>query len=112
LVCYRWVTISGLADVDSRFYFVRYNAALCYLNLGQVERSLDMLRQLLDHHPSQAGRIAEALASSTPKTQQRMANAPGFAEGIIQRCPELFEEPDETPEPQDLKAESLEDEAC
>jgi len=112
LVCYRWVTISGLADVDSRFYFVRYNAALCYLNLGQVERSLDMLRQLLDSHPSQAPRIAEALASSTPKTQQLMASAPGFAEGIIQRCPELFEEPDKTLGPDNVTAESLEDEAC
>lgn len=109
LVCFRWVTISGLADVDPRFYFVRYNAAVCYLNMGHVDRSLDMLRELLDRHPGQASRIADALAASSPKMQERMATAPGFAEGIIQRCPELFDERGETPDPD---AESLEDEAC
>ena len=80
--------------------------------MGQVDRSIDMLRQLLDHHPGQASKIADALSSSTPKTQERMANTPGFAEGIIQRCPELFEDQGETLETQDIVAESVEDEAC
>lgn len=92
LACFRWVTMSSLADVEPRFYFVRYNAAICYLNLGQVERSLAQLRDLLTYHPDQAESIAEAMGNSSPQLQELMATAPGFAEGLLETCPELFAE--------------------
>lgn len=92
LACFRWVTMSSLADVEPRFYFVRYNAAICYLRLGKVERALDTLRELLDHHPDQARTVAETMGSSSPKLQELIATAPGFAAGLLERCPELFED--------------------
>ena len=112
LVCFRWVTMSGLADIDARFYFARYNAAICYLNLGRVERSLVTLRELLDHHPGEASKIAEALSTSSPKLQERMATAPGFAEGVIERCPELFQDQATDSETPYQSADSAEEEPC
>lgn len=92
LACFRWVTMVGLADVEPRFYFARYNAAICYLHLGDVERSLGTLRQLLDHHPEQVATVAQAMGNSSLQLQELMASAPGFAEGLLERCPELFED--------------------
>jgi|FLOH01.1.fsa_nt_gi tetratricopeptide (TPR) repeat protein len=95
LVCFRWVTISGLADVNPRFFLARYNAAICHLRLGSANRSVDVLRDLLDRHPNEAARIADALAESSPKLQSIMASLDGFAENLIQTCPELFALPSE-----------------
>lgn len=111
LICFRWLTISGLSDVDPRFYFARYNAAICYLQLGKVSRALDSLRLLLDYHPSQASKIADTLAASSPKLQELMASAPGFAEGIIGRCPELFADQGTSPADTHTVTEPVEDKA-
>ncbi|MDG1500718.1 MAG: zf-HC2 domain-containing protein [Planctomycetota bacterium] len=90
LVCFRWVSISGLADVNPRFFMARYNAAICHLRLGAGGRSVQAFRALIDSQPSQAARIAETLADSSPKLQEKMASLPGFAESLLLTCPELF----------------------
>ena len=90
LVCFRWVSISGLADANPRFFMARYNAAICHLRLGASDRSVQAFRALLDSQPSQAPRIAETLGDSSPKLQEKMATLPGFAESLLKSCPELF----------------------
>jgi tetratricopeptide (TPR) repeat protein len=90
LVCFRWVTISGLADANPRFFLARYNAAICYLHLNSADRSVQVFRDLLDRHPDQAERVADALVESSPMLQEKMASLEGFAENLIQTCPELF----------------------
>jgi tetratricopeptide (TPR) repeat protein len=90
VACFRWVVMSSLADVEPRFYFVRYNAAICYLQMGRVERSIASLRELLTYHPDQAAFVAETMGNSSPQLQELMATTPGFAEGLMEACPELF----------------------
>ena len=90
VACFRWVVMSSLADVEPRFYFVRYNAAICYLQMGRVERSIASLRELLTYHPDQAAFVAETMGHSSPQLQELIATTPGFAEGLMEACPELF----------------------
>ena len=106
LVCFRWVTMSGLADIEPRFFLAHYNSAVCYVELGSAERALATLRRLLDSFPNKADQVAEALSQSTPKLQAKMAALPGFAEGLIETCPELFSGIETT------ETDSLEDEEC
>jgi len=90
LVCFRWVTMSGLAELEPRFALAHHNRAICQVWLGHADRALASLRQLLDEFPELTERVAEMLAGSTPKLQARMTALPGFAEGLIETCPELF----------------------
>lgn len=106
LVCFRWVTMSGLPRLESRFALAHYNRAICNVWLGRPAQALADLRRLLDEFPSWTGRVAEALATSSPKLQARIASLPGLAEGLIDTCPELFSGLDVP------KTNSLEDEGC
>lgn len=89
IACYHWVTMSGLADADERFYFVRFNIGLSYADLGQRERALRAFRALLDRHPRRLGEIVQLFSESSP-THAAIARQPGFAQALFERCPELF----------------------
>jgi tetratricopeptide (TPR) repeat protein len=85
----RWGLQSGLVEQDSRFFFFRFNAALCFAHLRQPERSIGALRDALDHHPERAPELARALAGS-PVLRACIDSQAGFPEALLQRCPELF----------------------
>jgi len=93
LACFRWVTISGLADRDERFFFVRFNQALEYALLGRSQPALDCLRKLLDRHPGRAHEVAELILKSKC-LQAAMEAMPGFGQALLDTCPELFQVPD------------------
>jgi tetratricopeptide (TPR) repeat protein len=92
LACFRWVTMSGLADRDERFFFVRFNQALEYALLGRAERSLAAFRALLDKNPGRAGEVAELILKSK-NLQEAMDALPGYGEALLASCPELFQAP-------------------
>jgi tetratricopeptide (TPR) repeat protein len=89
LACFRWVTISGLAERDPRFFFARFNIGLEYALLGDDERSLGAFRTLLDLHPDRAPEVASLFLGS--KNLRRAIDArPPFAQALLTACPELF----------------------
>jgi tetratricopeptide (TPR) repeat protein len=93
LACFRWVTISGLADSDERFFFARFNIGLEHALLGDQERALAAFRLLLDHHRERISEVALAFARSQ-RLHATLESQPGFAEALLQRCPELFQAPE------------------
>ena len=93
LACFRWVTISGLADRDERFFFVRFNLALEYALLGRAERATAALRTLLDKQPARAREVADMILKAK-NFQDALEKLPGFGESLLQTCPELFQIPD------------------
>lgn len=92
IACNRWVVMSGLADLDPRFFFARFNIGIHYAALGMVERSLSAFRALLDCHPERAGETAGFFLASA-RTRALIDRRPGFAEALLLRCPELFTPP-------------------
>jgi hypothetical protein len=91
-VCWRWVTVSGLADLDDRFFVARFNLGMVYALDRNPRRSLDYFRELLDHHPARAGEVAQLFARSSHLRAAIDAQA-GFAEALLETCPELFVSP-------------------
>lgn len=91
LVYWRWVTCSGLADLDARFWFVRFNIALAHALAGRTDRSLETFRLLLDRHPDRAGDVARAIAQGH-ELREAAERDPRLAEGLVRSCPELFQE--------------------
>lgn len=89
LACWRWITISGLADRDDRFFVARFNIGMVYALERNSRRSLDYFRQLLDRHPNRVAEVAELFARS-PKLREAIDEQPGFAEALVRTCPELF----------------------
>ncbi|MEZ5979466.1 MAG: tetratricopeptide repeat protein [Planctomycetota bacterium] len=94
---FRWVGISGLADDLPQFFFSRFNAGLCYSHLERPERALDSFRTLLDRHPDRITEIAGFFANS-PGLRLCVESQPGFADALVERCPELFRAPSEAPD--------------
>jgi tetratricopeptide (TPR) repeat protein len=90
LTCFRWVTISGLADRDPRFFYVRFNIGLEYALLGDHERALSAFRRLLDREVGRIGEIVTLFARSR-NLQKTIEDHPGFAEALVTHCPELFD---------------------
>lgn len=90
LACFRWVTISGLADRDPRFFYVRFNIGLEYALLGERERALASFRRLLDREPARLGEIVSLFARAK-SLQRTIEDQPGFAEALVAKCPELFD---------------------
>ena len=87
---FRWIGISGLADLDSRFFFVRFNIGLCYAHLRRPERAIEAFRGMLDRYPERVGDLVGFFARS--KELQRVIDSqPGFTEALVTRCPELFQ---------------------
>lgn len=89
LVCWRWVTMSGLADSDERFFVARFNLGMVYALMRNQTRSLVYFRELLDRHPSKVGEIAGLFARS-PRLREAIDGQRGFAEALVRTCPELF----------------------
>lgn len=89
VACFRWVTISGLADADDRFFGARFNLGKAYAMLGDSERALQAFETLLERHP---GRVAEVarLFGNAPLLRSAIDSIPGFPEALLQRCPALF----------------------
>jgi tetratricopeptide (TPR) repeat protein len=92
ITCWRWVTTTGLADTDPRFWMVRLNIALAYAYAGDRQRSLYYFRQLLDRHPDRATDVARVVAE-TDQLRAAFDLQPGFLEAFFERCPELFGQP-------------------
>ncbi len=89
IACWRWVTISGLADLDSGFFVARFNLGMVYALQGNPSRSLAYFRELLDRHPDRAAEVADLFMRS-PKLRSAIDSHAGFAEALLKTCPELF----------------------
>ena len=89
LVWYRWIGISGLADLDPRFFVAKFSAGVCYVHLGRRRQALDTFRAMLDRHPERADELADFFARS-PVMQREIDAQPGFPEELLATCPELF----------------------
>lgn len=98
IACNRWITMSGLADRDERFFYARFNLGVYYADLRQPQRSLRAFRQLLDEHPGRVTEIAELFLRS-PSTRAVIDRQAGFAEALVRTCPELFAPPSEGAHP-------------
>jgi tetratricopeptide (TPR) repeat protein len=92
IACWRWVTMSGLADLDPRFFVARFNLGMVYALTGNRGRSLAYFRELLDRHPDRIGEIAGLFARS-PKLREAIDGVEGFGEELVRTCPELFATP-------------------
>lgn len=92
IACFRWVTISGLADRDDRFWFARFNLGQVYARKHVPDRALAYFRELLDKHPARLPEVGEAFARS-PKLRETIDAQAGFADALLRTCPELFEYP-------------------
>lgn len=89
IACWRWLTISGLADLDDRFFVARFNLGMVYALTGNRSRSLGYFRELLDRHPQRTGEVASLFARS-PKLREAIDTQAGFPEALLQTCPEIF----------------------
>ncbi len=87
--CFRWVTMSGLADADDRFFGARFNLGKAYAMLGQKERSLRTFEFLLARHPQRAAEVSR-LFRSAPQLRAAIESIPGFPDELLQRCAALF----------------------
>ena len=90
IACFRWITISGLADMDDQFFVVRFNLGGVYARMGDRARALDQFRILLDRHPDRTEEIARLFARSTACLLPAIERQEGFAQELYERCPELF----------------------
>jgi len=89
IACWRWVTMSGLADRDERFFVARFNLGMVYGLARNQRRSLAYFRELLDRHPGRAGEVAGLFARS-PRLREAIDAQRGFGEALVRTCPELF----------------------
>lgn len=89
IACFRWVTISGLADDDDRFFGARFNLGKAYAMVGDQERSLQAFETLLERHPDRVGEVAR-LFGNAPLLRTAIDEVDGFPEALLQRCPALF----------------------
>jgi tetratricopeptide (TPR) repeat protein len=102
IALWRWVTISGLADADDRFFVARFNLGMVHALRRNQRRSLEYFRQLLDRHPGRAGEVADLFRRSSG-LRESIDSQPGFVEALFRTCPELFAEPT-TPSEQETDA--------
>ena len=89
IALWRWVTTSGLADSDDRFFVARFNLGMVYALMGNQRRSLDYFRELIDRHPNRVGEVA-ALFRRSSGLRESIDSQAGFAEALLRTCPELF----------------------
>jgi len=90
---WRWMTISGLADADPRFEGARLNLGVVYATTGNLGRSVDYFRALLDqhmqHHDGDATGVARLFAAHRD-LRGLIDSRPGLTDLLVARCPELF----------------------
>ena len=89
IVCFRWVTMSGLADADDRFFGARFNLGKAYSMLGDTRRALDAFETLLERHPARVDAVRKLFLNS-PLLREAIDGVSGFAEALLERCPALF----------------------
>jgi hypothetical protein len=100
LACFRWVSLSGLADRDDRFFGARFNLFKCHAMLAQEaatpalrerqrERALAAFAALHERHPAQLDTVRRLLLDS-PLLRQAIDSVPGFPEALLERFPDLF----------------------
>jgi tetratricopeptide (TPR) repeat protein len=89
IACWRWVTMSGLAEGDERFFVARFNLGMVYALMRNQGRALTYFRELLDRHPGRVGEVA-ALFSRSPRLREAIDAQAGFGEALVRTCPELF----------------------
>lgn len=90
---WRWLTISGLADAEPRFEGVRLNLGVVYATVGDLDRSVDYFRALLDQHMRHnLGDVAGVarLFAGHRDLRELIESRPGLTERLVARCPELF----------------------
>ena len=85
----RWVTMSGLADAEERFFVVRFNLGTYYARLRQPARAIEAFQTLIQRHPDRSGEIAGFFARSD-ELRACIDSQPGFAEALVSACPALF----------------------
>jgi len=95
IACWRWVTISGLADLDDRFFVARFNLGMVYALSGNQARSLGYFQELVEKHSNRLGEVADLFARS-PKLREAVDRQAGFPEALLAACPELFSMPGST----------------
>ena len=93
IACNRWILLSGLAEEDDRFFFAHFNIGMYYADMRQPERSLAAFRRLLDLHPERVPEVSDLFLRS-PLTRAVIDHQPGFAEALVETCPELFGAPE------------------
>lgn len=86
---YRWVTLSGLAEREPRFWAVYLNLAIASLGMKRPERALLWFRELLDRFPEHASEAARACLD-IPVFRDAIENSPDFVQAFEQWCPELL----------------------
>lgn len=91
IACCRWIVKSGLADEDDRFFVARFNLALYYAHMGDVTRSVQAFRELLDGHPARRSAILRMFLEA-PQLHAAIEIQHGFGEALVRECPELFAE--------------------
>ena len=89
IALWRWVTTSGLADADDRFFVARFNLGMVYALKRNQRRSLDYFRELIDRHPGRVGEVA-ALFHRSSGLRESIDSQAGFPEALLRTCPELF----------------------
>lgn len=92
IALWRWVTMSGLADLDHRFFVARFNLGMVYALLRNPERSLHYFRELIDRHPETTGEAADLFRRS-PGLRDAIDSQAGFPEALLRKCPEFFAVP-------------------
>jgi tetratricopeptide (TPR) repeat protein len=89
IALWRWVTTSGLADADDRFFVARFNLGMVYALKRNQRRSLDYFRELIDRHPDRVAEVADLFRRSSG-LRESIDSQKGFAEALLRTCPELF----------------------
>ena len=89
LVWFRWIGLSGLTELEPRFFVASFNVGVCYAHLGKRVQALDAFRRMLDRAPERSAELA-ALFARSPELQRVIDRQPGFTEDLARTCPELF----------------------
>lgn len=89
IACFRWVTMTGLAEREPRFFFVRFNIGMDWAHLGRADRSVRAFRDLLDRHPERVSDVIDMFERS-PQLRETIESDPDFARALVATCPELF----------------------
>ena len=92
ITLWRWVTISGLAERDDRFFVARFNLGMVYALTRNQARSLAYFRELIDKHPTRTAEVADLFRRSRG-LREAIDTQSGFAEALLRACPELFAAP-------------------
>ncbi|MFT5197842.1 MAG: tetratricopeptide (TPR) repeat protein [Planctomycetota bacterium] len=86
---FRWVTLSGLAEREPRFWAAYFNLAIASLGMGRTQRGLLWFRDLLDRFPEHVSEAAR-LCMGSPTFRASIERDSDFTQAFEQCCPELL----------------------